>query len=86
MGMAYSSHKTSYVWLLTSHGVQGFELDDLNYYIDFYNKSADRNYINFWEWMNTCYGFDVHGFSYLWNDGNPLMSNIHPINSKLKGE
>lgn len=86
MANAYSSHKTSYVWVSCDHCVQGFELDEINYYIDSYNKSNDRYYMNFWEWLHFYYGFNAHAFNYLWNEGNPLMSKVHRIKSRLKGE
>lgn len=80
MGNEYISHKTSYVWLITSYGgVQGFELDEINYYIDSYNKSSFRDCLDFWEWLYACYGFNVRGFSILCNEGNPLMSKVHSI-------
>lgn len=77
MSSAYSSHRTSYVWLRGFMCVVGFRLDELNNYIDRYNKSG--RWLDFWKWLELEEGYDVHGFDYIWNEGNPLMSQVHLI-------
>lgn len=78
MSAAYGSHRTSYVWLRQgSSGVIGFTLEDLNESIDRYNKS--NRWMDFWDFLSLDSGYTVTGFSALWNDGNPLMSQVHII-------
>lgn len=78
MAVVYQDHRRSYVWLNQGgHGVIGFPLDELNNRIDFYNKTSRM--MDFWDWLTFDTGYVVTGFSVLWNDNNPLMSQVHSI-------
>lgn len=78
MPSAYSSHRTSYVWLRGVHKVIGMDLDELNKHIDYYNHVSGR-WLTFWEYLTLELEDSVYGFDYLWNEGNPLYSKVHSI-------
>lgn len=73
------SHSTKTVWLRYSGGVVGIDFDELNAYIDEYNRS--RLSVNFWYWFNWTapIDVDVRGFSVLWNHNNSNMRFVHSI-------
>ena len=78
MAQAYSSHRTSYVWLRSYYKVIGINLDELNNHIDYYNHVSGR-WLTFWEYLTFEIEDIVYGFDVLWNDGNPLMSRVKTI-------
>lgn len=77
MAIAYSSHRTSYVWLHGFHCVLGIPLEELNNHIDYYNKSG--RWLTFWEYLTFEFDQTIYGFDCIWNKGNPLMSMVHSI-------
>ena len=68
-------------WIILNDGwnADGIDFDELNCYIDEYNRSA--RLVNFWFWFNWTapIDVDVHGFSELWNHNNPNMRFVHSI-------
>ena len=70
----------SKIWLRITGGVEGWDLDDLNRYIDRWNgpdMKCVRSWGNFWEWLSYERGYEIHGFSALW--WSELCSRIHTI-------
>ena len=68
------------VWLICegSAGVVGIDYRTLNDYIRLYN-SRHYKYVDFWNWLSwEAFNDDysVTGFSVLWNDKNPNMSQV----------
>ena len=77
MPAAYSCHRTSYVWLRCFHCVLGVSLEELNDHIDYYNNSG--RWLTFWEYLTFEFEQTVYGFDCIWNEDNPLMSQVHII-------
>ena len=77
---AYKTHRTSYIWLSGVHCVIGYPVDELNKLIDQYNKTG--RWVDFWQFIEWETGEYVTGFSW-WNDGNPLMNQLHTIKEMI---
>ena len=70
----------SKVWLNVPGGVEGWDVEELNSYIDIWNSSAMcgiRSLGSFFGWLSYEIGRPVTGFSVLWR--SKLDSQIHFI-------
>ena len=69
------AHK--YIWLRAQGHVIGIKPEDMKDYILRWNKLRLYDYdITFWDWLSEEINENVHGFSILWNEGNPHMSKL----------
>lgn len=65
------------VYLRTTGGVIGYNLEYLNAKIDEYNRTPYLVNMNcFWDWLSWCEGEDLHGIDGLWNKST---GRIHTI-------
>ena len=70
----------SKVWLRSCGCVIGWDLEELNSYIDKWNSSSFaiiRHLTDFWTWLSWETGQDLRGFSALWN--SKLDSKVHTV-------
>ena len=66
-----------YVWLSVPGGVEGWDLDELNSKIDFYNRNGLFRFgLNFFEWLSLDTNETYNGFSW-WR--SKLDSKVHRI-------
>lgn len=71
-------YRHSKIWISTCGGVIGFDPDELNHYISEYNRLMYR-FSDFWEYLSYELNQYLSGFSTIWNNGNPLMSQLKTI-------
>ena len=70
----------SKVWLRVPGGVEGWNVIDLNYYIDRWNSPRMEPFhsvCDFFEWLSYEEGRTIYGFSVLWK--SKLDSKVHII-------
>ena len=74
-------YKNNKVWLSSTGCVVGFDVDELNEYITYYNN---RIYPCdcFFDWLSYELNEEYYGFNSLWNYKNPLLNKI----IKIKGD
>ena len=75
-------YKDSKVWLRTSSGVVGWDIDALNSRIDEFNSfpwAPDADFFDWLSWIEED-GNDYQGFSVLWY--SVLMTSVHLIRGK----
>ncbi len=65
-----------YIWLCSRGHVVGIKPEEMKDYILRWNKLRLKDYEGFWYWLSEQLNDDVHGFSILWNEGNPHMSKL----------
>lgn len=75
----YVKYKDSKVWLRTSSGVVGWDLQDLNARIDEFNLFPWASEADFFDWLSWVEDDDndYQGFSVLWY--SILMKDVHRI-------
>lgn len=75
-------YKDSKVWLRTTSGVAGWDVEPLNKRIDEFNSYSWASEADFFQWLSWVEddGNDYHGFSVLWN--SKLMARVHSIRVK----
>lgn len=75
-------YKDSKVWLQTTSGVVGWDVDELNQRIDQFNSFPWAHEADFFQWLSweEDDDNDYQGFSVLWN--SKLMERVHPIRVK----
>lgn len=68
----------NFIWLRSQGHVIGIKPEEMKDYILRWNKLRLYEYenITFWYWLSEQLNDDVHGFSVLWNEGNPHMREI----------
>lgn len=69
------------VWLSRPGGVVGMDYQELNHYIQLYNRGLYK-YVEFFPWLSYEVFGDtdyITGFSALWNDHNPNMKYVEGI-------
>ena len=68
------------VWLTIDGGVEGWDVDELNRYIDKWNSSEFkmiRSLGYFFQWLSHERGYRIYGFNLLWK--SRLDSLVHRI-------
>ena len=66
------------IWLRVPGGVSGWDLDDLNEWIDKWNKQPQLHFFGtFWDWLSWKTGETYYGFSGLW--ASRLLEKVHRI-------
>ena len=77
-------YRHQFIWLSCPGYVTGWTLDELNKYINQYNREQIYKYGNFFDWLNWMTGNREYyiGFSAIWNENNPLLSKLAIIHQE----